>query len=175
MADSAGVSVSALKAEIDNGERDGQRELPEQNAGGAGKNATGTNTATSTSEVAMTAPATSFMATEAALCGSVLPSAMCRSMFSMTTMASSTTSPVANVMPNSVRVLMENPNSLTKMKVPINETGMVTAGNDGAAPVLQKDEDDEDDQHNGLDQGNQHVADGFADHRRWCRRRLHTS
>ncbi len=33
-----------------------------------GKNATGTNTATSTREVATTAPVTSFMATEAALC-----------------------------------------------------------------------------------------------------------
>ena len=32
-----------------------------------GKNATGTNTATSTSDVAMTAPVTSFMAAEAAL------------------------------------------------------------------------------------------------------------
>ena len=57
-----------------NRERDGQRELAKQNAGGAGKNATGTNTATSTSEVAMTAPATSDMATDAALWVSLSPS-----------------------------------------------------------------------------------------------------
>ena len=49
-------------------------------------------------------------------------------MFSMTTMASSTTNPVASVMPNRVSVLMENPSSLTKAKVPISETGIVTDG-----------------------------------------------
>src|SRR6185312_4443012 len=93
-----------------------------------GKNATGTNTETSTSEVATTAPATSLMATEAAWCGSVTPSDMCRCTFSITTMASSTTNPVARVMPNSVSVLIENPSALTKMKVPTRETGIVTAG-----------------------------------------------
>ena len=46
----------------------------------------------------------------------------------MTTMASSTTRPVASVMPNKVRVLMEKPSNLTKMKVPIKETGMAIAG-----------------------------------------------
>src|SRR5579862_6488923 len=93
-----------------------------------GNNATGTNTATSTRDVATTAPATSFIATDAALCGSVIPSAMCRSTFSMTTIASSTTSPVASVIPNSVSVLMEKPNNLTKINVPIRDTGIVTAG-----------------------------------------------
>ena len=93
-----------------------------------GNSATGTNTATSTSEVATTAPATSFMATEAALCGSVMPSAMWRSTFSMTTMASSTTNPVAKVIPNKVSVLMEKPSALTKMNVPTSDTGMVIAG-----------------------------------------------
>ena len=93
-----------------------------------GKSATGTNTATSTSEVAITAPATSFIATDAALCGSVMPSTMCRSTFSITTMASSTTRPVASVIPKSVSVLMEKPSNFTKMNVPINDTGMVIAG-----------------------------------------------
>ena len=49
-------------------------------------------------------------------------------MFSITTMASSTTSPVASVMPKSVSVLMEKPNNFTKAKVPISETGMAMAG-----------------------------------------------
>src|ERR1700680_297081 len=93
-----------------------------------GKSATGTNTATSTSDVATTAPATSFMATDAALCGSVMPSTMWRSTFSITTIASSTTSPVASVMPNSVNVLIENPKALIKMKVPTSDTGIVIAG-----------------------------------------------
>ena len=93
-----------------------------------GKNATGTNTATRTSEVAITAPVTSFMAADAARLGSLSPSLICRSMFSITTMASSTTSPVASVMPNSVRVLIENPSNFTKAKVPISDTGIVTDG-----------------------------------------------
>ena len=49
-------------------------------------------------------------------------------MFSMTTIASSTTRPVASVMPNSVSVLIEKPNSLTNAKVPMSETGIVMAG-----------------------------------------------
>ena len=93
-----------------------------------GKSATGTNTATRTSDVATTAPATSFIATDAALCGSVIPSTICRSTFSITTIASSTTSPVASVMPNSVSVLIEKPSNLTKTNVPTSETGMVIAG-----------------------------------------------
>src|ERR1700719_2026540 len=93
-----------------------------------GYRATGTNTDTSTSEVATTAPTTSFMATLAALCGSEIPSVMWRSTFSITTMASSTTSPVASVMPNSVKVLIENPKALMKIKVPTSETGIVIAG-----------------------------------------------
>ena len=93
-----------------------------------GKNETGTNTAISTSDVAMTALVTSPMAREVASCGSECSMAMWRCTFSMTTMASSTTRPVASVMPNSVSELMEKPKILMKAKVPISETGMVTAG-----------------------------------------------
>src|SRR5206468_12812514 len=46
----------------------------------------------------------------------------------MTTMASSTTNPVASVIPNSVSEFMEKPNIFMKAKVPIKDTGMVTAG-----------------------------------------------
>ena len=49
-------------------------------------------------------------------------------MFSITTIASSTTMPVASTMPNSVSVLIEKPNSLRNANVPISETGMVIAG-----------------------------------------------
>src|ERR1039458_6337890 len=93
-----------------------------------GKNETGTNTAISTSDVAMTALVTSPMARDVASCGSECSMAMWRCTFSITTMASSTTSPVASVMPNRVSELMEKPNILMKAKVPISETGMVTAG-----------------------------------------------
>src|ERR1700722_591540 len=128
MAESAGVSVNALNAEIDTEKAIVRANCRNRMPVVPGKSATGTKTATSTNDVAMTAPATSFIATDAALCGSVMPSTMCRSTFSMTTIASSTTSPVASVMPNSVSVLIENPNNLTKINVPISETGIVIAG-----------------------------------------------
>src|SRR5271170_4211257 len=93
-----------------------------------GKNDTGTNTEISTSEVATTALETSAMAADVAECASVSPWLMCRCTFSMTTIASSTTSPVARVMPKSVSELMEKSKILMKAKVPIRETGIVTAG-----------------------------------------------
>ena len=68
------------------------------------------------------------MASEVAVCVSVLPSLMCRCTFSITTMASSTTSPVARVMPKRVSELMEKPKIFTNANVPISDTGMVTAG-----------------------------------------------
>ena len=55
-------------------------------------------------------------------------SSMKRAMFSMTTIASSTTSPVASVRPKSVSVLIENPNAAISANVPISETGIVIAG-----------------------------------------------
>ena len=68
-----------------------------------GKNETGTKTAISTSDVAITALVTSPIARDVASCGSECSMAMCRCTFSMTTMASSTTSPVASVIPKRVR------------------------------------------------------------------------
>src|SRR6476660_1919894 len=46
----------------------------------------------------------------------------------MTTIASSTTNPVARVMPNRVSELTEKSNILINANVPISDTGMVTAG-----------------------------------------------
>src|SRR5271154_5509955 len=93
-----------------------------------GKNDTGTNTEINTRDVAMTALDTSAIATDVAVRESVLSSLMCRCAFSMTTIASSTTKPVARVMPNSVSELIEKSKILTNAKVPISDTGMVTAG-----------------------------------------------
>src|SRR5712692_9250404 len=128
MAESAGVSVSALNAEIEIENAMVSANCRNKIPVVPGNSATGTNTATSTNDVATTAPATSFMATDAALCGSMIQSTMCRSTFSITTIASSTTSPVASVIPNSVSVLIEKPNSFTNWNVPISETGMAIAG-----------------------------------------------
>ncbi len=49
-------------------------------------------------------------------------------MFSTTTMASSTTIPMARTSPKSVSVLIENPNTLMTAKVPTSDTGMVMVG-----------------------------------------------
>ena len=69
------------------------------------------------------------MAREVALCGSeCFHVNVCRCTFSITTIASSTTRPVASVIPNSVSELMEKPKILMNAKVPISETGMVIAG-----------------------------------------------
>src|SRR5262249_23340029 len=128
MAESAGVSVSALNAEIETENAIVSANCRNKMPVVPGNSATGTNTATRTRDVAITAPATSFIATDAALWGSVMPSVMCRSTFSITTIASSTTNPVASVMPNIVSVLIENPNAFTKMNVPTSETGIVIVG-----------------------------------------------
>ena len=48
--------------------------------------------------------------------------------FSTTTMASSTTIPMARTSPNRVRLLIDIPNSFMAKKVPISETGMVADG-----------------------------------------------
>ena len=69
-------------------------------------NASGVNTATSESVMAMTANAISSMPLNAAFIG-VRPFSMCRWMFSSTTMASSTTTPMASTSASMVRMLME--------------------------------------------------------------------
>ena len=73
-------------------------------------NADGTNTAHSTSAMAISAAPTSSMVLCAASRG-VRPAAMLRSTFSTTTMASSTTMPMASTRPNSDRLLSEKPNA----------------------------------------------------------------
>ena len=76
----------------------------------------------------MTAPNTSPIASDAA-CLALFPySWMCRSMFSMTTIASSTTMPVARMIPKSVSVLIEKPISFTNANAPTSETGIVIVG-----------------------------------------------
>jgi hypothetical protein len=51
-----------------------------------------------------------------------------RATFSITTIASSTTSPVASVSPKSVSILIENPNSFISANVPTSEIGIVMSG-----------------------------------------------
>ena len=90
-------------------------------------NAVGTNTAHSTRAIAMIGPDTSSMARRVAAIG-VSPSAMCRSTFSTTTIASSTTMPMARTRPKSDSVFSEKPSQSRTANVPTSETGTATSG-----------------------------------------------
>src|SRR5256885_16861342 len=90
-------------------------------------NAVGTNTAQSTSAVAMIGPVTSLMAWRVASIGES-PSAMLRSTFSTTTIASSTTIPIARTNPNKESALMLNPSASITANVPTRETGTAASG-----------------------------------------------
>ena len=87
----------------------------------------GINTALRTRVMARTGPVISSIALIVAVRGSS-PVAMSRSMFSRTTMASSTTMPMARTRPNSVRLLSVNPRSVMTAKVPMSETGTSIIG-----------------------------------------------
>ncbi|MNZ72262.1 hypothetical protein D3C78_906370 [compost metagenome] len=90
--------------------------------------ATGMNTAHSTSTMATTGPATSSMARLAASLAFILWTCMLRSTFSITTMASSTTIPMASTMPNRVSMFTEKPMAAIPMKVPTIDTGTASTG-----------------------------------------------
>ena len=117
------------------------------------------------------------------------PAAMLRSTFSTTTMASSTTMPIASTSPNSERLLSVNPNTPMKKKVPTSDTGIATMRNDRGPPRLQEHDHDQHHQDDGLADGlddgidrlldelGRVVDDGVFDARRkslrhqrsWCR------
>src|ERR1700759_523127 len=90
-------------------------------------NAVGTNTAHNTSAMAITGPVTSSIALRLASRG-VIPSASQRSTFSTTTIASSTTMPIASTNPNNDRLLSEKPKSAITANVPTSDTGTATIG-----------------------------------------------
>ncbi len=89
--------------------------------------AAGMNTAPSTSAIATRARPTSSIVRCAASLGA-MPCSRLRSTFSTTTIASSTTMPIASTRPNSDRLLSEKPNAAMTAKVPISEIGMATIG-----------------------------------------------
>ena len=101
------------------------------------RKAVGTNTAVSTSAIAISAVPTSSMVTRAAS-GGDSPSRSLRSTFSTTTIASSTTMPTASTRPNSVSMLMEKPSPSITAKVPTSETGMAASGMTVARHVCRK-------------------------------------
>src|SRR5664280_1058122 len=93
-----------------------------------GKNAIGPNTAESTSPMPMSALVICPMDLIVASRGGRPSSAMMRSTFSTTTMASSTSNPIASTMANIVSMLIENPNAPSAANVPNNTTGTAMVG-----------------------------------------------
>ena len=84
-------------------------------------------TADRTEVMATIGPVTSSMALRAASFG-VSPSAMWRSTFSTTTIASSTTMPIERTRPKRDKVFSEKPNIYMSANVPTKETGTATRG-----------------------------------------------
>ena len=125
---STGASVSAVKSEIPIEAAIVRANCWKSSPVVPGRKATGMKTDISTSDVATTAPPISRIARTVASNVLVLSSTICRTMFSKTTIASSTTNPVASVKPKSVSVLIEKPSSFIAANVPISETGIVIDG-----------------------------------------------
>ena len=124
--------------------------------------ATGTNTAIRAREVATIGPETSRMASMVASWRhALLPSSPDTA--STTTMASSTTIPMASTSPSSDSVLIEKPSRGNTMKVPISETGTVSVGNQRRAGALQEDVHHQDDQRDRLEQRDDDLADTGRD------------
>ena len=85
------------------------------------------NTAERMRAIPTTGPETSFMAWTVASRG-LMPCSMWWMTASTTTIASSTTMPMASTSPNIDRVLTEKPSRGKKMKVPMIDTGTVRSG-----------------------------------------------
>ena len=89
---------------------------------------TGTNTAHNTNDMAMRALPISCMAFLDACAGESPSLRIILSTFSTTTIASSTTVPIARTIPNKVSVLRLNPNTSITPNVPISDMGTAIAG-----------------------------------------------
>src|SRR5690606_39710527 len=98
---------------------------------------TGKNTAASVTEIEITAKKISFDPLIAASMGDI-PSSTFLNIFSVTTIPSSTTSPVAKTIANSVRTLIEKPHKYMIKKVAIKETGISIKGRKAIAQFLKK-------------------------------------
>ncbi len=128
-AHSAGNSVSAFSAEISIAALTVTANWRNNWPDTPGMKATGTNTLSSTRVMAMIGPvicAIAFLVASLGVrCGS---SSITRSTFSTTTMASSTTMPMAITMASSDTVLAEEPSASSTANAPIRLTGTATVG-----------------------------------------------
>ncbi len=106
-AHSAGESVSATRPEMTTDMAMVTANCRYSSPVSPPRNAIGTNTAVSVSTMAMIGPVTSRIARSAASRAGRRSSRIWRSTFSSTTIASSTTMPIASTIANSVSVLIE--------------------------------------------------------------------
>src|SRR4029453_3693382 len=139
-----------------------------------GTNAVGRNTAVRISAIAITGPDTSDIALSVASFGES-PCSMWCSTASTTTIASSTTMPIASTRASSEIVLIEKPNSGNSTKGPTSETATASSGaggqgDRGGPPALEEDEDHEDHEHDRFDQRVQDLGDALADRERGVER-----
>ena len=100
-------------------------------------NDTGTKTAHNTNTIAIIAPETSSMAFIVASRAGSFSVRIILSTFSITTIASSTTIPIARTNPNNVNVLIEKPNTIIPANAPIIDTGTARRGINVARKFLR--------------------------------------
>ena len=98
---------------------------------------TGKNTTASVIEVEITAKNISLLPSNAALLMGK-PNSSFLNIFSVTTMPSSTTSPVASTIPSSVSTFMENPKMYITKNVAINDIGISIMGRIAISQFLKK-------------------------------------
>ena len=94
---------------------------------------------------------------------------MLRSTASTTTIASSTTMPIANTSPNSVRVLIEKPSSSKTEKVPTSATGTAEIGMIVARQLCRKRKMTSETSADRFQQRLDDLAERLAERRGWCR------
>ena len=85
----------------------------------------------------ITAKKISLVPLKAAVIGSI-PCSILLKMFSVTTIPSSTTSPVARTIASSVRTFIEKPNRYIIKNEPISETGISISGRNAIIQFLKK-------------------------------------
>ena len=93
-----------------------------------GRKHIGTNIASNTAVVAITGPVTSSMDFNAASFGERFSSSINLDTFSITTIASSTTIPIARMSPKRVIRFIEYPTTSRTANVPISDTGIARVG-----------------------------------------------
>ena len=93
----------------------------------------GTKTAINTIAIATRDEPTSSIVNCVAITAD-FPSSKCRLTFSITTIASSTTTPTASTNANNDKRFILMPNAFNAANVPINDTGIVTQGTSVAMP-----------------------------------------